>query len=225
MIRVYYANTPNVFKVTIALAELGLECERVYIDMTKGDQFNPEFQAINPNNRIPAITDMNPADGGKPVHVFESGAILLYLAEKTGKLLPKDPRARAEVMEWVFWQTAGQGPMLGQLGHFLNYAPEQIPYAIRRYDDEGHRLYRILDERLAGRDYIAGEYSIADIICWPWLLLTERHNLTLDPYPNLQRWYRSIDMRPAVRAALGDWTLPPRVKITEEIRKIMFNQR
>jgi GST-like protein len=225
MIRVFYANTPNVFKVTIALAEMGLESERVPIDMTKGDQLKPAFLAINPNHRIPTITDMNPADGGEPLHVFESGAILLYLAEKTGKFLPKDPRGKADGMQWVFWQMAGQGPMLGQLSHFMNYAPEEIPYAITRYRDEGNRLYRVLDGRLKDRDYIAGEYSIADMMCWPWLLLSERHSLDLDAYPNLRRWYDAIDARPAVREALKGWTLPSRMTMTDDVRKIMFNQK
>jgi GST-like protein len=225
MIRVYYIHTPNCFKVTIALTEMGLEFERVTVDMLKGDQFKPAFLAINPNNRIPAITDFSPADGGQPLNVFESGAILLYLAEKTGKFLPAEPRARSEVMQWVFWQMAGQGPMLGQLSHFMNYAPEQVPYAITRYRDEGKRLYRVLDGRLKEREYIAGDYSIADMICWPWLLLSDRHNLSLDGYPNLKRWFNAVDARPAVREALKGWTLPPKMTITDDVRKVMFNQK
>jgi GST-like protein len=197
----------------------------VTINMIKGDQFKPEFLAVNPNNRIPAITDFNPADGGAPFNVFESGAILLYLAEKTGTFLPSEPRARSEVMQWVFWQMAGQGPMLGQLSHFMNYAPEQVPYAITRYYDEGKRLYRVLDGRLQDREYIAGDYSIADMICWPWLLLSDRHNLGLDGYPNLKRWFDAVDKRPAVREALKGWSLPPKMTITDDVRKVMFNQK
>ena len=157
MIELYGGETPNVFKPLIALEELGLEYRRIPVDILAGEQFKPEFLAISPNNRVPAIIDDAPADGGAPLSVFESGAILLYLAEKTGQLLPTQLRERVQAAEWLMWQMAGQGPMLGQAGHFRNYAPEKIPYGIERYSSEARRLYRVLNERLAGREYIAGD--------------------------------------------------------------------
>lgn len=225
MIKVYYANTPNVFKVTIAIAEMGLESEWVNIDLQKGEQLKPEFLAINPNNRVPAITDTKPVDGGKPLNIFESGAILLYLAEKTGKFLPKEPRGKAEVMQWVFWQMALQGPTLGQLGHFMHYAPEKLAYPITRFSNEGKRGYRLLDQQLKDRDYIAGEYSIADMMCWPWIIFRNHHELSLDEFPNLKRWYNAIDARPAVKEALKNAAFPQPMKVTDEVRKLMFNQK
>lgn len=227
MIKIYYAGTPNVFKVTIAIEEMGLASERIPVNIQKGEQFKPEFLAVSPNNRVPAIVDTAPADGGAPISLFESGAILLYLAEKTGKFLPADARSKAEVMQWVFWQMAGQGPMLGQLGHFANYAPEKIPYAINRYHTEGKRLYHVLDKHLEGRDYIAGDYSIADMICWPWIMFRKHHDIVLEEFPNLARWYNVIDARPAVRKALEGVKIPePSTKgMSEESRKILFGQK
>jgi GSH-dependent disulfide-bond oxidoreductase len=225
VIKVYYANTPNVFKVTIAIEEMGLESERVPIDLMKGEQFDAAFLEISPNNRVPAIVDTAPADGGAAIRIFESGAILLYLAEKTGKFLPTNGRGKAAVMQWVMWQMAGQGPMLGQLGHFLHYAPEKLPYALQRFGNEGRRLYKLLDKRLADREFITDEYSIADMMCWPWIIFRDHHDLTLDDYPNLQRWYRAIDARPPVRKALSTAVIPSPAVITKELRDILFNQR
>lgn len=224
MIRVYSGNTPNVFKVTIAIAEMGLESEWIPIDIFKGEQFDAAFLAISPNNRIPAIVDTAPADGGDPISVAESGAILIYLAEKTGMLLPADARAKAPVLQWVMWQMSAQGPTLGQFGHFRNYAPDKLPYAIERFGNEARRLYRLLDRHLEGREFIAGDYSIADIISWPWLMFREHHGLVLDDFPNLARWYRAIEARPAVVAALANSHVPGPPTFTDEARQILFGQ-
>lgn len=224
MIKVYYGETPNVYKVTIAIAEMGLESEWIPVNIFKGEQFEPGFLAISPNNRIPAIVDTDPAGGGEPISVAESGAILIYLAEKTGKLLPTEPRARAAVMQWVMWQMSYQGPMIGQYGHFRNYAPEKIPYGIERFGNDARRSYKLLDATLEGRDYLCGDYSIADIICWPWILFRHHHGFELDDFPNLARWYRSIEARPAVREALKNAKVPQPAVITDEARKILFNR-
>lgn len=224
MITLYDGNTPNVFKVTIALEELGLAYERVPVDIFKGEQFTPEFLKIAPNNRIPAIVDHDPAGGGEPIPIFESGAILIYLAEKTGQLLPTTPHARAQVLQWLMWQMAGQGPMWGQAGHFLNYAPEKIPYAIERYTKEVKRLNRVLDGHLAGRTYIGDAYSIADIACWPWILWRSHHAYELDDYPNMARWHRMIEQRPAVQKAMGDFKPSPPQNYDPEIRRLLFGQ-
>lgn len=226
MIKVFYGETPNVYKVTIAIEEMGLESERVPIDIFGGEQFDPAFLAISPNNRIPAIIDTAPVDDAEPISVAESGAILIYLAEKTGSFLPTDLRGRAKVLQWVMWQMSAQGPTLGQFGHFRNYAPEKLPYAIERFGKEAHRLYGLLDRHLEGREYIAGDYSIADMISWPWILFREHHGLDLSDFPNLERWYHAIDARPAVRKALKDSIIPaPRVGWTKEERELLFNQR
>lgn len=226
MIKVFYGETPNVYKVTIAIEEMGLESERVPINIFEGEQFDQAFIAISPNNRIPAIIDTAPADGGEPVSVAESGAILIYLAEKTGRFLPLEPRSRAHVLQWVMWQMSAQGPALGQFGHFRNYAPEKLPYAIERFGNESRRLYGLLDRHLADREYIVGDYSIADMISWPWILFREHHGLDLSDFPNLERWYRAIDARPAVRQALKDSIIPaPRLDWSDEEREILFNQR
>ncbi|NQZ99477.1 MAG: glutathione S-transferase N-terminal domain-containing protein [Myxococcales bacterium] len=230
MIDLHYFPTPNGWKASIALEELELEYRIVEINIGRGDQFAPEFLAISPNNRIPAIVDHDPVGGGEPVSVFESGAILLYLAEKTGRLLPKDVRGRIAATEWLMWQMAGLGPMLGQLGHFKMYAPEPIPYALERYGNEAHRLYRILDERLAGRDFVADEYSVADIASWSWVKLHELHGIALDEFPNARRWYEVIDARPAVArgVAAGMDLIVRNTKggaMDEESREHLFGQR
>ena len=181
------------------MEEAGLPYSIKPVNISTGEQFAPEFLAISPNNRIPAIVDLDPADGKGPLSVFESGAILQYLAEKSGKFLPADPRGRAEVMQWLFWQMGGLGPMAGQNGYFNNYAPEKIPYAINRYVKETERLYGVLDERLAGRDFIAGDYSIADMAAYPWIVPHERHGQKLADFPNLKRWFEAI--QPARRRA------------------------
>jgi GST-like protein len=203
MIELYSFPTPNGQKVSIALEELELTYEIVPINIVRGDQFMSEFLTISPNNRIPAIVDLAPADGGEPLSVFESGAILVYLAEKAGRLLPTEERERTEVMEWLMWQMAGFGPMLGQLGHFRNFAPEKIEYGIQRYADEAHRLYGVLDRRLEGREHIAGEYSIADIAVAPWVGFRAMHDIDLDPYPNVSRWFAAFQRRPAVQRGLA----------------------
>ena len=201
MIDVYYWATPNGHKIAIALEELGLPYTIRPVNITRGEQFQPEFLRISPNNRIPAIVDHAPSGGGEPISIFESGAILTYLAEKTGRLLPADTRGRFAVLQWVFWQVGGLGPMAGQNHHFVQYAPEKIPYAIDRYVRETARLYKVLDTRLADRPYVAIDYSIADIACYPWTVPHERQRQNLDDFPNLKRWFATIAQRPAVQRA------------------------
>jgi GST-like protein len=201
MIDLYYWTTPNGHKITIFLEETGLPYTIHPVNIGKGEQFKPDFLAISPNNRIPAIVDRAPADGGAPVSVFESGAILLYLAEKIGQLIPADLRGRVEVLQWLFWQMGGLGPMAGQNHHFAGYAPEKLPYAIDRYVKETGRLYAVLNKRLADREFIAGAYSIADIASYPWIVPYERQSQTLDDFPHLKRWFHAIRQRPAVLRA------------------------
>lgn len=197
MIDLYFWPTPNGWKITIMLEELGLPYTVVPVDIGKGDQFAPEFLAISPNNKMPAIVDPDGPDG-KPVSVFESGAIMIYLAEKTGELMPPDPRGRLRVLEWLMFQMGTVGPMLGQVHHFRRYAPEKIPYAVDRYTNEAGRIYNVIDRRLAEHEYLAGDaYSIADIAVWPWLL-GERQGQSFDDYPNLKRWRDAVKVRPAV---------------------------
>jgi GST-like protein len=198
MIDLYYWTTPNGHKITIFLEETGLEYKIIPVNISKGDQFKPEFLEISPNNRMPAIVDHAPAGGGAPIPVFESGAILLYLAEKTGKFIASDLRGRVAVLEWLMWQMGGLGPMLGQNHHFNLYAPEKIPYAINRYVNETSRLYQVLDNRLKGREYVAGPYSIADMACYPWIVPWKRQQQDLEKFPNLKRWFEAIRARPAV---------------------------
>lgn len=222
MIELFSGATPNVFKVMIALEELGMEYRLTPVDILAGEQFAPPFLAINPNHRIPAILDHDPADGNVAMPLFESGAILIYLAERAGALLPTEPRARAHVIQWVMWQMAGQGPMVGQAGHFRNYAPEKLPYAIRRYTNEAKRLYRVLDGHLGGRDYVVEDYSIADIACWPWILFREHHGVELEDYPNLERWFRAVEARPAVAQVMSQVTISQPPAFTDEQRAVLF---
>lgn len=226
MIDLYYWTTPNGHKITMFLEEAGLAYKMVPVHIGKGDQFEPEFLAISPNNRIPAIVDREPADGGAPIPVFESGAILLYLAEKTGKFIPSDLRGRVEVLEWLFWQIGGLGPMAGQNHHFNAYAPEKLPYAIERYVNETGRLYAVLNKRLAGRDFIAGDYSIADMAAYPWTVSHERQQQDLDDFPNLKRWFHAIKERPAtIRAYEKAQEINPRQWVmSEEDKKVLFGQ-
>jgi GST-like protein len=221
MIDLHYAPTPNGWKISIMLEETGLPYTVIPVNIRAGDQFKPEFLAISPNNRIPAITDHAPSDGGEPFSVFESGAILIYLAEKSGRFLPTELRGRLEVLQWLMWQMGGLGPMLGQNGHFLLYAPEKIPYAIDRYTREAKRLYGVLDARLADREHIAGDYSIADMACFPWIMTHKAQGLTLDEFPNVKRWYAALRARPKLQAglALGKEERRP---MDEQARKIMF---
>src|SRR3954470_20438591 len=198
MIDLHYWTTPNGHKITLFLEETGLDYHLLPVDIGKGEQFQPEFLAVSPNNRIPAIMDHAPADGGAPVSVFESGAILLYLADKTGWFIPQDLRGRIEVLQWLFWQMGGLGPMAGQNHHFGQYAPEKIPYAIERYVKETNRLYGVLNKRLADRAFMAGEdYSIADMASYPWIVPYERQGQNLDDFPYLKRWFEAIRARPA----------------------------
>ncbi|OAI26144.1 thiol:disulfide oxidoreductase [Methylosinus sp. R-45379] len=226
MIDLHFWPTPNGHKITIFLEEAGLAYKIIPVDISKGEQFSPAFLAISPNNRMPAIVDHAPADGGAAVSLFESGAILVYLAEKTGRFLPSDLRGRARVLEWLFWQVGGLGPMAGQNHHFRNYAPEKIPYAIDRYVNETNRLYGVLDKRLAGRDYIADDYSIADMAAYPWIVPYERQGQSLDDFPNVRRWFEAMRARPAVERAYakGEALSRPRDGFTEEERKILFGQ-
>ncbi|AMN40116.1 glutathione binding-like protein [Rhodoplanes sp. Z2-YC6860] len=198
MIDVYYWTTPNGHKVTIFLEEAGLPYKVIPINIGKGEQFKADFLAVSPNNRIPAIVDHDPPGGGKPISVFESGAILVYLAEKTGKFLPKDPAKRADAMQWLFWQMGGLGPMSGQNNHFANYATDKIPYAIDRYRNEVNRLYGVMDRRLADRPFLAGEYSIADMASYPWVVPHERQGQKIADFPHLKKWLETIAARPAV---------------------------
>jgi len=225
MIDLYYWTTPNGHKITIFLEETGIEYRIVPVNIAQGEQFHEDFLRISPNNKIPAIVDHAPADGGAPVSVFESGAILLYLAEKTGKLIPSDLRGRTEVLQWLFWQMGGLGPMAGQTHHFLQYAPERIPYAIDRYVKETSRLYAVLDNRLADREYIAGEYSIADIACYPWVVPYKRQNQNLADFPNLARWFEAIRARPAVvRAYERAKAINTAPVVSDEAKRVLFGQ-
>ena len=225
MIELYYAPTPNGWKISIMLEELGLPYTVFPVNIREGDQFKPEFLAISPNNRIPAIIDRAPADGGEPIPMFETGAILIYLAEKTGRFLPKDVRGRFKVIQWVMWQMGGLGPMLGQHGHFALYAAEKFPYAIERYRSEAARLYGVLDRQLGTTGaYVAGEeYSIADIACFPWTMTHKAQGFTLDDYPNIKRWYADVRARPEVQKGLAVGKFD-RTPFTEEQRKNMFGK-
>lgn len=201
MIELYYWTTPNGHKITIFLEEAAVAYKIHPVNIAKGEQFDPEFLKISPNNRIPAIRDLAPADGGAPLSVFESGAILEYLADKTGRFLPTAPRKRFEALQWLYWQMGGLGPMAGQNHHFVQYAPERIPYAMERYIKETNRLYGVLNKQLAGKDYIAGEYSIADMACYPWIVPHERQQQKLEDFPHLQSWFARMAARPAVQRA------------------------
>ena len=225
MIDLYYWTTPNGHKITMFLEEAGLAYRIVPVNIGAGAQFDPAFLAISPNNRIPAIIDHAPADGGAPLSLFESGAILLYLAQKTRRLLPADLRGQVEVTQWLFWQMAGLGPMAGQNHHFARYAPEKIPYAIERYVKETNRLYGVLNHRLRDRAYIAAEYSIADIACYPWIVSHEAQGQRLEEFARLTRWFENIRERPAtVRAYERAKTVNTQNTITEEAKRVLFGQ-
>jgi GST-like protein len=228
MIDLYYWPTPNGWKISIALEEMALPYRMIPVNIGRGEQFEPGFLAISPNNRMPAIMDHEPSDGGEPLSVFESGAILVYLAEKTGRFLPRDLRGRIAVSEWLMWQMGGLGPMAGQNHHFRIYAPEPIDYAVERYTNETKRLYGVLDRRLAGREYICDAYSIADMACWPWIVPHDRQAVNLDDFRNVRRWYDGMKQRPGVqrgfdvgkeiRKAMGKGP-------DEEARRILFGQK
>ncbi|MEE8729432.1 MAG: GSH-dependent disulfide bond oxidoreductase [Rahnella inusitata] len=209
MIDLYYAPTPNGHKITLFLEEAGLPYRLHRIDISAGDQFKPEFLAISPNNKIPAIVDSLPVDNGAPIGVFESGTILQYLAEKTGKFLSKELRERTTTLEWLTWQVAGLGPMLGQNHHFTHYAPQPVPYAIERFQQETKRLYGVLNTQLTKNAYIAGDtYSIADIATYPWIVAHERQRIDLAEYPAVRNWFERVKARPATQKAyaLADTT-------------------
>jgi GST-like protein len=225
MIDLYYWHTPNGHKITLFLEEAGVPYTLHRVDIGKGEQFKPEFLAIAPNNRIPAIVDTAPAGGGTPISIFESGAILLYLAEKTGQFLPKDIRGRMNVLQWLFWQMAGLGPMAGQNGHFNVYAPEKVPYAIDRYTRETARLYGVLNKQLDGRDFINGsDYSIADMACYPWIVPHQNHKQNLADFPHVQRWFEAIRARPATIRAYANAPASYSKPMTDEERQVLFGQ-
>jgi GST-like protein len=227
MIDLYFWPTPNGLKLKLFLEEAGVPYRAIPLDIGKGEQHRPEFLKISPNNRIPALVDHDPPDGGAPLSLFESGAMLLYLADKSGKFIPADVRARADVLQWLFWQVGGLGPMAGQNGHFRVYAPTELPYAIDRYTKEVHRLYGVMDRRLADRGFLAGGYSIADMACYPWIVPHQSQGQDLNEFPNLKRWFEVIAARPAtIRSYEG--VDPPyqrdRTQITDEERKHLFGQ-
>lgn len=226
MIELYFAATPNGLKIKLFLEETGLPYFITPVSLSKGEQFQPAFLAISPNNKIPAIVDHAPAGGGAPITVFESGAILQYLAEKSGRLMPTDVRDRLEVLEWLYWQVGGLGPMGGQAGHFRVYAPEPVPYAVDRYTREVSRLYGVLDRRLANREFIAGAFSIADIACYPWIVPHEAHGQTLSDFPNLERWFMAISARPATQRTYEgvESSYAPKQPLSEEERRVLFGQ-
>ncbi|GAB4218046.1 MAG: glutathione S-transferase N-terminal domain-containing protein [Synechococcales cyanobacterium] len=225
MIDLYYWPTPNGHKITIFLEEANLPYTIHVVNISTGEQFHPDFLRISPNNRIPAIVDQTPTDGGDPLSVFESGAILQYLAEKTGLFLPRDPRGKFQIMQWLFWQMGGLGPMLGQNHHFVTYAPEKIPYAIERYVKETERLYGILDEHLAQREFIGDQYSIADMACYPWIVPHERQQMNLNDFPHLKRWFEAMAQRPAVQRAYAKGEgVKSGSTVNDQSRKILFGQ-
>lgn len=226
MIDLHYWPTPNGHKITLMLEETGLDYAIHAVDIGKGEQFAPDFLKIAPNNRMPAIVDHAPAVGGAPIAVFESGAILLYLAEKTGRFGGDGVRERTEITQWLMWQMGGLGPMLGQNHHFNIYAPEKIPYAMERYVKETNRLYGVLDRRLTDRAFIAGDYSIADMAAYPWIVPHEAQGQTLSDFPNVKRWFDAIAERPATVAAYekGKAISDGRTPMTDEQKKVLFGQ-
>ncbi|MCC5977180.1 MAG: glutathione S-transferase N-terminal domain-containing protein [Salinarimonas sp.] len=226
MIDLYYWTTPNGHKVTMYLEETGTPYRIIPVNIGKGEQFEPDFLKIAPNNRIPAMVDHAPEGGGDPISLFESGAMLLYLADKDKAFIPQDPRGRAEVLQWLFWQMGGLGPMAGQNHHFSQYAPEKIPYAVDRYVNETNRLYGVMNKRLADRPFLAGDYSIADMAAYPWVVPHERQGQNLDDFPHLKRWFEEIRNRPGTVAAYAKVKEinPDQPTMTEEAKKIMFGQ-
>ena len=227
MIDLYFWPTPNGLKLKLFLEESALPYRAIAVDLGKGEQHRPEFLKVSPNNKIPALVDHDPPGGGAPLSLFESGAMLLYLAEKSGKFIPTDVRGRAEVLQWLFWQVGGLGPMAGQNGHFRVYAPTEIAYAIERYTKEVNRLYGVMNQRLADREFLAGRYSIADIACYPWIVPYKPQGQNLDEFPHLKRWFDAIAARPAtVRTYEG--VAPAYVRdrsaITDDERKHLFGQ-
>ncbi len=225
MLDLYYWTTPNGHKITMFLEEAELEYNLIAVHIGKGEQFAPEFLKVAPNNRIPALVDNDQADGGEPISVFESGAILLYLADKYGQFIPPDARGRADVVQWLMWQMGGLGPMLGQNHHFVTYAPERIDYAMNRYVNETARLYAVLNKQLSDREFITGDYSIADMACYPWIVPHKRQRQDLNDFPHLQRWFDAIRERPAtVRAYDKGKAINTESTMTEEAKRVLFGQ-
>lgn len=226
MIDLYYWTTPNGHKITMFLEESGLPYRINPINIGKGEQFASDFLQISPNNKIPAIVDHEPAEGSQPLAIFESGAILLYLADKTKKFIPQELQGRYKTLEWLFWQVAGLGPMAGQNHHFTQYAQEKVPYAIDRYVKETSRLYAVLNKQLTGQEFIAGQYSIADMACYPWVILYEKQQQNIADFPNVKRWLERIQERPAVQRAyakakeVNDTSAP----MSDEAKKVLFGQ-
>jgi GSH-dependent disulfide-bond oxidoreductase len=225
MIELYYWTTPNGHKVTIFLEEAGAAYEIHPVNISQGEQFSEFFLSFSPNNRIPAIRDTAPRDGGAPLTVFESGAILEYLAEKEGQFLPAAPRAKYDVLQWLYWQVGGLGPMAGQNHHFVQYAPERIPYAMERYVKETNRLYGVLNKQLEGKEFICGAYSIADMACYPWIVPYERQQQNLDDFPNIKRWFAAVAARPAVQRAYAKAReINEAATVSAEARAVLFGQ-
>ena len=225
-IDLYYWPTPNGWKVSIFLEEARVPYNVVPVDIAAGDQFESRFLEVSPNNKIPAIVDYD-GPGGEQISLFESGAILIYLAEKTGRFYPKSPRARYGALQWLMFQMGSVGPMLGQNHHFRQYAPEEIPYAVDRYTNEAARLYEVMDERLSEVEYFAGEYSIVDMAIYPWIVPHERQGQKMEYFPNLRRWYESVGARPAVRKGLevGEELRRPLEDMDEETRRMLFGNK
>jgi GST-like protein len=222
MIDVHLSDTPNGMKVKVFLEETNIPHRALRVSLSRGEQYKPDFQAMSPNNKIPAIVDHAPTDGGASLAMFESGAILLYLAQKHDVLMPRGERTRLELMQWLFWQVGGLGPMGGQIGHFNVHAPERVPYAIARYTREIKRCFTVLDRRLADRAYIVDDYSIADIACYPWIVPHKGFGVGLDAFPNLKRWFDAISMRPAVQRAYDGVEDAYSAPLSAEARKILF---
>ena len=226
-IDLYYWPTPNGWKVSIMFEELGEPYDVIPINIGKGDQFEPSFLKIAPNNRMPAIVDHEPLGGGAPLAIFESGAILEYLAEKYGKFLPTDTRGKYEVLQWAYWQMANLGPVSGHNNHFRHYAADKKQeYAKERFTNECNRLYGVMDKRLADREFLAGDYSIADMLCWPWVIGYERQGQDLNDFPHLKRWFETIEKRPAVEKGRHvGWEWRRQGQMSEEEKKVLFGQR
>lgn len=225
MVDLYFWTTPNGYKVLLFLEETGLPYTIRPVDIGKGEQFAPDFLKISPNNRIPAIVDHAPADGGQALTLFESGAILLYLAEKTGQFIPSDRAGRVDTLQWLFWQMGGLGPMAGQTHHFRNYAPERVPYAIKRYVDETARLYAVLDRQLADREFVAGSYTIADMAIYPWVVSHADQDQNLDDFRNIKRWFETIADRSGTQRAYDNGrAINSNPALSEEARRFLFGQ-
>jgi GST-like protein len=223
----FFSPTPNGLKVKLFLEEAEFPHRIVPVSLSRGEQYQPEFMRISPNSKIPAIVDYSPTGGGEPLPIFESGAILIYLAEKTGRFLPASARARLEVMQWLFWQVGGLGPMAGQIGHFNVFAPEKVPYAIDRFTREVHRLYGVLDRRLAGREYIVDDFSIADMAAYPWIVPHAPHGQMLEDFPDLKRWFETMRNRPGTRATYDgvvDVYSGTKRTLTDDERRVLFGR-